>query len=64
MSYGSVRNRSTISIGKDYCSLNSDGSVRSNDIIVARSISSGMADSLGHGNEMAYDAHARRGEYD
>ncbi len=61
MSYGKVYNKSTVHSGKDYSSISGEGSVRSNDLETARSLSSGLADSLNHSNEIAYEAH-KRGE--
>ena len=63
MSYGEVYNKSTVHSGKDYSSLSGEGSVRSNDLETARSLSSGLADSVSHSNEIAYEAHLKsRGE--
>ena len=59
MSYGKVHNRSTVRSGKDYCSINGEGSARSNDLETARSLASGLAESLSHTNEIAYEAHAK-----
>lgn len=59
MSYGKVDNKSSVYSGKGFCKLEGEGSVRSNDLETARSLSSGLADSVNHNNEMAYEAHAR-----
>jgi len=63
MSYGNVYTKNTARSGKDYSSIHGEGSVRSNDLETARSLSSGLADSVDHGNEMVYEAHLKsRGE--
>jgi len=59
MSYGKVYNKSTARSGKDYSSLSGEGSVHSNDVETARSLASSLADSLSHGNEIAYEAHLK-----
>ena len=59
MSYGKVHNSSTVRSGKDYCSINGEGSVHSNDLETARSLASGLVESLNHTNEIAYEAHAK-----
>ena len=59
MSYGRVRESSTVREGKDYCSVSGEGSVRSNDLYTARGLASGLCESLSHGNEIAYEAHLR-----
>jgi hypothetical protein len=59
MSYGNVHNKSTARSGKDYCSINGEGSVHSNDLETARGLASGLAESLSHGNEIAYEIHAK-----
>lgn len=59
MSYGKVYNKSTVHSEKEYSSLSGEGSVHSNDLDIASSLSSGLADSVGHANEIAYEAHAR-----
>jgi hypothetical protein len=56
MSYGEMYNRSTFRSGR-ICSVNSEGSIRSNDVEVSRSISNDLADCLYHNNELAYEAH-------
>jgi len=60
MSYGNVYNKSTVHSGKDYSSIEGEGSVRSNDLETARSLSSGLAESLEHSNEIAYEVHKKR----
>jgi hypothetical protein len=63
MSYGNVHNKSTVRSGKDYSSISGEGSVRSNDLETARGLASGLADSVNHANEIAYEAHIKsRGE--
>jgi len=59
MSYGNVHNKSTFHSGKDYCSLEGEGSVHSNDLEIARELSSGLADCVSHGNQIVYEAHAK-----
>jgi hypothetical protein len=59
MSYGKVYNKSTASSGKDYCKINGEGSARSNDLETARELSSNLADTVDHGNEIAYEAYAK-----
>lgn len=60
MSYGNVYNKSTVHSGKDYSSIGGEGSVHSNDLETARSLSSGLAESLEHSNEIAYEAHIKK----
>ena len=60
MTYGKVYNKSTIHSGKVYTSLSGEGAVRSNDLETAQSLSSGLADSVSHANEIAYEAHKKR----
>jgi hypothetical protein len=63
MSYGKIHNKSAVYSSKDYCSLNGEGSVNSNDLETARSLSSGLSDSVEHSNAIAYEAHLKlRGE--
>jgi len=63
MSYGRVYNKSTVRSEKDYCSINGNGSVHSNDLETASRLASGLADSIDHSNIIAYEAHLkRRGE--
>lgn len=62
MSYGNVYNKSTVRSGKDYSSISGEGSVRSNDLETARGLASGLAESLEHSNEIAYEAHLKRRE--
>jgi hypothetical protein len=59
MSYGNVHNKSTVKSNKDYCSINGEGSIHSNDLETARGLASGLAESLSHGNEIAYEVHAK-----
>jgi len=59
MSYGKVYNKSTVRTEKDYCSLNGEGSVRSNDLETARSLASGLAETRSHTNEIAYETHGK-----
>jgi hypothetical protein len=59
MTYGDVHNKSTASSGRDYCGIEGKGSVRSNDLETARGLASGLADSVNHANEIAYEMHAR-----
>lgn len=59
MSYGRISNKSTVREGDDYCSIHGEGSAHSNDLETARSLSSGLASSVEHSNEIAYDAHKR-----
>lgn len=62
MSYGNVYNKSTVYSGKEYSSLSGEGSVHSNDLETARGLASGLAESLEHSNEIAYEAHLKRRE--
>jgi hypothetical protein len=62
MSYGNVYNKSTVHSGKDYSSISGEGSVHSNDLETARGLASGLAESLEHSNEIAYEAHLKRRE--
>jgi hypothetical protein len=59
MSYGKVYNKSTASSGKDYCKINGEGSVHSNDLETARKLSSTLADTVDPGNEIVYEAFAK-----
>ena len=57
--YGNVHNKSTATTGRDYSKIEGEGSVHSNDRETARELSSGLADCVSHGNEIAYEMHAR-----
>jgi hypothetical protein len=59
MSYGNLYNKSTVKTEREYCRMSGEGSVRSNDFETARGLSSGLADSLDHNNEIAYEAHVK-----
>jgi len=59
MTYGKVYNKSTVREGKNYSSMHGEGSVHSNDLETARGLASGLADSVEHSNEIAYEAHKR-----
>jgi hypothetical protein len=60
MSYGKVYNKSTVRSERDYSSVSGEGSVHSNDLETARGLASGLAESLEHSNEIAYEAHKKR----
>lgn len=57
--YGKVYNKSTATSEKDYCRIEGEGSCRSNDLETARNLSSGLAECVDHGNQIAYEMHAR-----
>ncbi len=62
--YGKVHNKSTITTRKDYTKLVGEGSSRSNDRDIARSISDGLADCVNRANQIAYEAHKRSNGWD
>ena len=57
--YGKIHNKSTVTTSRDYTRLEGEGSARSNDIEIAREISSGLADTVSRANSIAYEAHKR-----
>lgn len=57
--YGKVHNKSTITSGRDYTKLEGEGSSRSNDKDIARSISSDLAGCVSRANEIVYEAHKK-----
>jgi hypothetical protein len=59
MSYGKVHVRSTVRTERDYCSVNGEGSVSSNDLYTARSLSSDLGESVGKSNQTAYETHLK-----
>jgi hypothetical protein len=58
MRYSETYNRSTFRSGRS-CTVSSEGSVRSNDIEISKSISYDLADCIRHNNELAYEAHTQ-----
>jgi len=57
--YGKVHNKSTVTMGNGYTKLEGEGDARSNDIVIARAISSGLADSVERANKIAYESHKK-----
>ncbi|MEM5782053.1 MAG: hypothetical protein QXD43_02545 [Candidatus Aenigmatarchaeota archaeon] len=59
MSYGNTHLKSTVFTKGDYSSISGEGYISSNNLETARRLASGLADSLDHNNEIAYEIHKR-----
>ena len=53
--YGKIYNKSTAEVKENYASIEGTGRVDSNDVEVARELSSGLVDSVDHANQIAYE---------
>jgi len=57
--YGKINNKSTATSTKDYSRIEGEGSCRSNDRDTCRSLAEGLPACVDHGNQIAYEMHAR-----
>ena len=57
MPYGRVYNKSTVTTKGNYVKMEGEGEARSNDIVIAREISSDLAGTIDRANRIAYRAH-------
>jgi hypothetical protein len=60
MSYGDVKTKCTIKTNRFSASLRGEGSVYSNDLQTEERLAAGLASSIDHTVELAYEAHIRR----
>ncbi len=58
--HGNVKTKHKVTTSYDSTSLRGTGKAESNHEEIARKISSGLTDSVDHGNKIVYEVHRRR----